>query len=258
MTQRNGFTLLELSVVLTIIGLIIGGIMTGQNLLRQSELRSMTNDMQRYHAAILSFRQQYDAVPGDMTTATNFWGVASGACASPLTASGVGTQTCNGDGDGFIGTNVIPGSRYEWFRAWQHLANAKLIEGSFSGISDTNADANAYPGINVPETGIAGVGITAMFVSVTTDTGQWFGDPEYGNVFSLGTIGSGRETRNPFLTAREAFQLDQKLDDGLASSGTLLSRNDPSCAQRPGAGLPAEYLTGDNITGCYLILKLDL
>lgn len=257
MKHPSGFTLLELSVVLTIIALIIGGVMTGQNLVRQSELRSLSNDMQRYHAAFVSFRDQYGALPGDLSTATNFWGVAGGACATPLTAVSTGTTTCNGNGDGLIGSIASPGTRHEWLRAWQHLANARLIEGNYTGTSAVTTNADAVAGVNVPETGISGVGFTPMYIIQTSDGGTWFAD-NYGNIFSIGTTTGSAETRNPFLTAGEAFLIDQKLDDGIASSGALIARNNTECAARPTVSDPAVYLTTFDSLACMLRFKLDL
>jgi prepilin-type N-terminal cleavage/methylation domain-containing protein len=258
MKHSSGFTLLELSVVLTIIALIAGGIMTGQNLVRQSELRSLTNDMQRYHAAFVAFRDQYDALPGDFSSATSFWGPAAGGCAVPMTALSSGTTTCDGNGDGFIGSLASPGTRHEWFRAWQHLANAKLIEGSYTGTSASAASADTVVGVNVPETGISGVGFTVMYFVQTTDNGSWFGDPNYGNFFSIGASSTTVETRTPFLSPKEAFLIDQKFDDGLASSGTLLSRNSTDCAVRPSGSDPAAYVTINDGATCMLRFKLDL
>ena len=72
--RPQGFSLVELSIVLVILGLLTGGILAGQSLIRASELRAATAEYQRYATSIQSFRDKYMALPGDMTNATRFWG----------------------------------------------------------------------------------------------------------------------------------------------------------------------------------------
>ena len=94
---QQGFSLIELSIVLVIIGLLTGGILTGQSLIRASEVRSVATEVAKYRTAVMSFRDQYKALPGDMKNATTFWGsMTNCGAASP---SGTGTQTCNGNND---------------------------------------------------------------------------------------------------------------------------------------------------------------
>ncbi len=127
----RAFSLVELSIVLVILGLLTGGILTGQSLIRASELRSITTDMNRYVTATQTFRDKYFAVPGDMRNATAFWGVAAGTGSDATCANTVSTSaaTCNGNGDGVIQTFNVAFD--EIFLAPKHLANAGLIEGSY-------------------------------------------------------------------------------------------------------------------------------
>lgn len=142
--MRHGFSLVELSIVLVILGLLTGGILAGQSLIRASELRAVSTEINRYQTARYTFRDKYFALPGDMRNATSFWGNADtgamgGECAAPLTDAGTGTQTCNGDGSGRMDLAL------EERRVWQHMANAGLIEGSYSGVGTT-----MVAGVNVP------------------------------------------------------------------------------------------------------------
>src|SRR5438552_4058186 len=75
---RQAFSLVELSIVLVILGLLVGGILSGQSLIRAAELRSVTTEFSRYLAAVQSFKDKYFALPGDMANATAFWGIAGG------------------------------------------------------------------------------------------------------------------------------------------------------------------------------------
>ena len=68
----SAFSLVELSIVLVILGLLVGGVLSGQSLIRAAELRSVTTEYSRYTTAISSFRDKYFALPGDMSNATSF------------------------------------------------------------------------------------------------------------------------------------------------------------------------------------------
>ncbi len=113
-TAQRGFTLIELSIVLVIIGLIVGGILTGRDLIRAAELRSVVSDLERFDTAFNTFRGKYDCIPGDCANATTFFGTDSLGCPS----GGGPTGTCNGNGDGLIWWS----STNEIYRAWQQLA----------------------------------------------------------------------------------------------------------------------------------------
>lgn len=147
------FSLVELSIVLVILGLLTGGILTGQSLIRASELRAVTTEYQRYATAVQAFRDKYFALPGDMPNATRFWGVQHATLATCQTTASTTALTCDGNGDGNIGYT------YEIFRAWQHLANACLIEGTYNGI-DGGAGAGYDPilGVNVPRSKMSNTG----------------------------------------------------------------------------------------------------
>ena len=77
--SRAGFTLIELSIVLVIIGLVVGGIFVGKELVRASQLNSVLRDLDKYNSAVLTFKDKYGHLPGDIPNATQFWGSAGGA-----------------------------------------------------------------------------------------------------------------------------------------------------------------------------------
>lgn len=111
---QSGFSLVELSIVLVILGLLTGGILGGQALIRAAELRTAMSDYSRYTAAVMSFREKYFALPGDMTNATAFWGDNNTVCPDAGITNGT-PGTCNGNGDSNWG------SQTEQFLVWQHL-----------------------------------------------------------------------------------------------------------------------------------------
>ncbi|KKB96539.1 hypothetical protein SZ25_00353 [Candidatus Arcanobacter lacustris] len=87
-TKNCGFTLIELSIVMVIIGLIIGGILTGQALIHGAGVRATISQLKQYSTATNLFNMKYNAVPGDFNQATKYI---------------VGYTGSNGDGNGLIG-----------------------------------------------------------------------------------------------------------------------------------------------------------
>src|ERR1700691_433072 len=90
--SQSGFTLIELSIVLVIIGLIVGGVLVGQDLIRAAEVRAQISQIEKYNTAVNTFRDKYNALPGDLppTVPTQF-----GFAARAGTAG-------RGDGNGII------------------------------------------------------------------------------------------------------------------------------------------------------------
>src|SRR6202011_3322528 len=67
---EQGFTLIELSIVLVIIGLIVGGILVGQDLIKAAEVRAQISQIDKYNSAVNTFRAKFQSIPGDMAVAT--------------------------------------------------------------------------------------------------------------------------------------------------------------------------------------------
>lgn len=217
----SGFTLIELSIVLVILGLIAGGIMVGREMVRSSELNSIVTDRQKYISAMNNFKTQYLGMPGDIRNATQFWG-------NNCSSTAVGTETCNGNGDGKIdGRPAFAGDAYERFTAIKQLQNAKLIEGSYTGRTAGGTNRQ-LPGVNVPETKIAGVGVTFLYFDVPNDYAAYgLFDGLYGHVM---VFGRGREapdvhigTALPAFTAAEVMGIDSKIDDGRPGFGIVMA-----------------------------------
>ena len=223
MLMKQGFSLVELSIVLVILGLLVGGVLSGQALIRASELRALTAEYQRYAAATYTFRDKYFALPGDMTNATAFWGVAAAGAACETTI-GTGTQTCNGNGDGHISDT---GSGNEPYLYWQHLANASIIEGSYIGIQDGMV-SYASTSRNSPRSKISNSLWSIFNWGVVSGDGMQF-DGNYVNFYMFGAAGPNSAPENSNLKPEELWNIDTKLDDGMPATGKVIARPYTNC-----------------------------
>ena len=229
--KNKGFTLVEMSIIIVIIGLLVAGIITGQSIVQSARLKEVISDYDRYVKAIKEFSDKYQALPGDMSNAESIWG-SDTTCPNTVTNTTPKVVTCNGNGDGRIGAcstaGVIDNTySYEWFRAWQQLANAGLIEGKFTGVKESATNGNAGIGINVPQSKLLERSgwMLYYYLLITTNSNLW-GD-NYGHVLSLGSDTSN-VTNGVALKPAEALSIDQKIDDGLPGRGIVRARRTAS------------------------------
>jgi prepilin-type N-terminal cleavage/methylation domain-containing protein len=129
----QGFTLIEIAIVLVIIGLLLGGILKGQELITSARVRNLIAQQDGVKAAFFGFQDRFRAFPGDYTAATtNIVGV-------------VATAACNlgnGNGNGRIET-----ASQENVLSWEHLSKAGFITGTYTCAAaegPTTSPANPY------------------------------------------------------------------------------------------------------------------
>lgn len=243
--MKRGFSLVELSIVLVILGLLTGGILAGQSLIRASELRAVTAEHNRYLAAVQSFRDKYFALPGDFSTATKFWGTASGGCPSGARS---GTQTCNGDGNG---TMYIHNE--EMYLFWQHLANAGLIEGSYTGYTGPgHAQYDANGGVNVPRSRLNNANWTVRSINISGAVSGWF--DTNANIFEVGGKQPNFWNEAVIFKPEELWNIDTKMDDGKPSVGKVNGFPWESCSNAANsADRTATYQLGDTAQRCVAV-----
>ncbi len=233
-----GFTLIELSIVLVIIGLIVGAVLVGQDLIRAASVRATVTQIEKYNTAVNTFRGKFGYLPGDInaTAATQFGFAARGA--------GEGSGDGNGllEGSGGSNGNIVVSGETGMF--WVDLTvanglNINLIDGSFNPYTPATMWNSNNPGNNLSGTVLnkylpqAKIG-RGNYVYVWS--GGWVeslnGSPGNAiNYFGIGQIistGVGLPNANMGLTVKEAYDIDNKMDDGFPQSGRVMAMFDDS------------------------------
>ncbi len=210
----------------------------------------------------MTFRDKYFQLPGEMTNATAFWGFAGGSTgldtACYASTTGTGTQTCNGDGDGRLDSTAA--SEYtEQYMYWQHMNNAGLLEGSYTGISGSGGNNHSELGVNVPASKLSNAGWTIDYDG--SAGGLELYDLDYENVFKFGAARSTNSTVLAVMTPEEAWGVDKKIDDGLPARGKVIARfwNDACAAADDGSSANddynASYRLSDSSIQCALMFR---
>ncbi|MEK6746687.1 MAG: prepilin-type N-terminal cleavage/methylation domain-containing protein [Pseudomonadota bacterium] len=231
--KKDGFTLLELSIAIVIIGLVIGGVMVGKSLVNASEIRRKINDLNIITAAVNTFKTKYNCIPGDCNNTTSFLSNISG----------------NGDGDGWI----------EWssesIYATQSLYYAQL--------TPKNTTSVGSPYINANNDGFGYLYYQDLYTTYRRMgvTISWFGSGGFTNSNTCGQINT------PALTPNDAMAIDTKIDDAVPNSGGFISldgkiKQNPDCpaqatapANCRNASSPNLYLNSD-VIGCRTVYYL--
>ena len=190
-SKQKGFTLVEIAIVMVIIGLLLGAVLKGQNLINSARVRSMADQNSSVQAAYYGFIDRYRAIPGDMLPAD----------ATAKIGTNNFTSTVPG-GDGNGGLNLDDYG--EASALWSHLSAANFIVGQYAGgadndgayIANTHAPVNAFGGRVL-------LWRTATYLASGTATNR------------LGFI-VGRAAPASVLA-----ELDIKVDDGKPESGVL-------------------------------------
>jgi prepilin-type N-terminal cleavage/methylation domain-containing protein len=227
--QTSGFTLIEISIVLVIIGLLVGGILTGQDLINNAAQRAQVTQITKYNVAVNTFKGKYGGLPGDLPdpAATQFGFQSRGLYVGEGDGNGVIESNCEniaGGGGDVLGSFQGCG---ELAVFWQDLSTAGLIDTSvptgvnYPNISTpTGISINSTPGVKdwLP-TAKLGQGnfvyvyslnsINYFAVQLVSDIG-W-------SVESTGINGAGANA----MTVQQAYNIDKKIDDGLPQSGSV-------------------------------------
>jgi hypothetical protein len=254
------FTLIEMAIVITIIGLVVGGIILARSYLDNSQMNAMMTESRYYINAFSQFQSLYHAVPGDMATADQVWG------RSPNCGGAIANGTCPGDGNGQIlsSANAGAGALPEVFYAFQHLALAGLISGNYTGRTAGGVGTLvATAGVNVPAGAFSGTAYLFDHPDFTdgnvTGADPLYFSTLYFHVLKVAALPANSLPTGAFLTPAQALELDTKYDDGKPGTGwiTTPKRNAlANCASNNNSAT-ATYATNGTKQACYFILKIQ-
>ena len=236
MRVNNGFSLVELAVVIVVIGLLVAGATLGSGLMRQAELRAVLAESEKYSIAVEHFAQLYGKLPGDLPNATGSNNFFDG-------------NTTNGDGNGQI-DSATPSGTEETFAAWDQLVLARYITGSYTGAADSSS---ATIGTNVPaSSNIAGAGFSLAWIAQPGEGAQdALGRYYAGNYLILASDDdAGTVLTGGAIPPDDAFFIDDKADNAKANSGRILGGG-ASCF----TGADYEFSSAGNICHLYFNIK---
>jgi prepilin-type N-terminal cleavage/methylation domain-containing protein len=161
-STETGFTLVEIAIVLVIIGLLLGGILKGQEMITQAKIKNAINDFNGITIAITSYQDRYRALPGDDPNATTRW-----TTQAPASGNGNGIIAGLYNTNDTAGTAGAPAATAESNLFWQHLRIAGFVPGLTVGTGTGTPPPNATGGIIGVESGVVGtngLGFTGLIV----------------------------------------------------------------------------------------------
>jgi prepilin-type N-terminal cleavage/methylation domain-containing protein len=203
--NQQGFTLVEIAIVLVIIGLLLGGILKGQEMITQAKIKNVVADFSGISAAYYGYQDRYRAIPGDDLNAGTRWQTAPAAVAGD--GNGVVDGTYN---NACVQTPVA--ATPESCKWWDHLRRAGFVSGS-GGLQPYNA-VTGLLGVQTGD-GVAATGPTLL-------------NAAGGNGFSGLIICSAN------LPDKIAIAVDTQMDDGASNIGTVRALQQAS--PNPGIG----------------------
>ncbi len=286
-SKKSAFSLIELSIVLIIIGLLIAGITGGASLIKNSELRSAINEARGYQVAVNGFYSLYSELPGDFNKAISSSTIYSG----PTTGQGQNGKiqyyasdvvgSCYTSNSNSTSTNC----NSESIAAWNQLISTGTIDSTLS-LSNVRVQAAQIPGTNMPGSKIKFAGWHFDYRNRVGSAGDYTNDTaalglveeggayEAQNVVVLTgtTVASGGDATATLVngttnlssgavTGSDALTIDTKVDDGKANTGKVRGLNpggtDGTC-YTASASAAADYVISNQTSKiCALTFQVD-
>jgi prepilin-type N-terminal cleavage/methylation domain-containing protein len=221
--KQSGFTLVELSIVLVIIGFLVAGVTAGTKMIESSKVSKIGSDVGKYAQAVGNFRSTYNALPGDFRNASSYW--SEDAC---LDGSTMSMFFCGGNGNGIVERDPISrGGRFffppESLKTFRHLQLAKFVNESYQ-MKANDAEVATCP------THMPGSPFTGGCYWMTSFDGS-----EEGIIgLTVGSYNAGASEPDYHdggaLSASVANAIDKKFDDGNAQTGKVFAQRDQTRA----------------------------
>lgn len=199
--NNQGFSIIELAVVIIIIGLIIGGILTGADLIKSAKRQEVIKEYGKFDAAFNNFVMKYNGLPGDMDKATLYWPTAT-----------------NGNGDGRINDTGSFAATGEEHYAWQDLSLSGFLPGKYKGLGG-NIDS-------IPKSKFGG------YYRVFHQSAYYVSD----NMISLNGL-KNNIPEGVIFSLEDINDIEKIMDDGEAATGKVLGFNNVGggCITRSGS-----------------------
>lgn len=210
MMNKQGFTLIELSIVIVIIGLIAGGILVGRDLIRAAEIRAQIAQIERFNTTTNTFRLKYNCLPGDCANIQQF-GLGQ-----------TGGPGENGDGNGSLFESGSSIRTKELINFWYHLAQAGLIAENAKGYTD--GVIPAIPGVDTPALKLTGTTIQNAASSTSNPKGGVLviAQSRNGHSWYLASDTAWGAVQTVYQ-GQTLYAIDSKIDDGYPRSGNMTS-----------------------------------
>jgi len=213
----RGFTLVELAVVMVIIGLLIGGILKGQEMIENARVNSMITQTKAINAATSTFQDMYDALPGDMNDANT---------RLPGTPG-------NGGGNNHLETAPFVTPTGDGLLFFPHLEAADLLSTTATTLG-VEADIR---GVEITAGELAAS--AAIGLATSARSGRYLTINAEGNAATVG------------LTPLQAGRVDRKLDDGDPTTGSVFGDGGATC------GAAGGYVEMSDSVLCGLAVRMD-
>jgi prepilin-type N-terminal cleavage/methylation domain-containing protein len=249
--SEKGFTLVELAIVMVIIGLLIGGVLKGQELIRNARISSAVAQVKASDTAVAAFRDRYGELPGDGLKAPGQLQNCTGTmCANAGTGDNmIDGQTTNAGGAATTAS--------ESGRAFPQLVAANMLTAPNVLTTGTWAGVSTYP--TFPLGGAIRLRANINVVPTTSHVAA-----QMGNFYVLGADPAGavvdNANANEYIRVADSYSIDAKLDDGLPNTGNVFAggaTGTTAIACMSGNGTAAVYNSKVSGTSarCVLFLK---